>query len=122
MKVPSYDEFLNESAVTEYINMLKNFDWNYQQSDDHRAYAKGKVQWDEIEQMAKKYDPDGKIMAKYRPKQNKAPKSNPQTKVTPATPVKGKRSIPSDKDRMAGKKMVDDLAFQLMKKRTSQDT
>lgn len=33
------------TTISEYFEAVKNFDWFYQMSDDHRVYTKGKNAW-----------------------------------------------------------------------------
>lgn len=45
-----------------YKEALRRHDWTYQYSDDHRYWAAGQASWDHIQAMAKRLDPDFRVM------------------------------------------------------------
>lgn len=47
--------------MDEYIKLLKQHDWTYEYSDDHRAWSKGKNQRKVLRDMAAVIDPDHMI-------------------------------------------------------------
>ena len=55
-------------AMDDYISKLKNHDWYYDMSDDHKVWKQGSDAHKEIMRLKKVLDPDGKIYNKYSPK------------------------------------------------------
>ncbi len=47
--------------IDEYIKLLKQHDWTYDYSDDHRAWTKGKEQRKVLTQMQQVMDPHYKV-------------------------------------------------------------
>lgn len=58
-----------ELNVDDYINMLKNHDWFYEYSDDHRMWVRGKDQRAAILEAKKDLDPDYILWNQYCPEQ-----------------------------------------------------
>jgi len=57
-----------QSLHDQYIQLLKNHDWYYQYSDDHRAYTAGRESWGRIVHLQKQIDPDYTIFKQYDPR------------------------------------------------------
>lgn len=48
----------------EYIRALREFDWYYSYSDDHRVYVKWTEREKQLMKAAKQFDPDFKVWAR----------------------------------------------------------
>ncbi len=63
-----YSKSLLELNEQDYVDLLKNFDWYYDYSDDHRVWQRG---WDLMQVLLwlrSRFDPDGEIWKQYEPK------------------------------------------------------
>lgn len=54
-------------SIDRYRQLLRSHDWSYDYSDDHRVWKRGQTQRDELESLAKSFDPDYKIWNSIAP-------------------------------------------------------
>lgn len=63
--------FIKEPApaptIEEYKALLARHDWFFEFSDDHRVWARGRIDHKKLEQMAAVLDPDRSIWKSYEP-------------------------------------------------------
>ncbi len=57
--------FSPPSDLARYHNLLSRMDWQYEFSDDHSVYIRGKKMLDELRELQKQVDPDGSIWISY---------------------------------------------------------
>lgn len=67
---------IEEGAKNYYIGLLKNFDWQFEFSDDNRVYQKGRDSLQDLYELQEKIDPDGEIWMQHRPDSHGAPFPN----------------------------------------------